>query len=175
MRYFTFLFLAVFLIGCNEAANTTAINTTNANTNAANVAVQTANDAPKESAAVNNAPTLAPVVNDYYAALNKKDEAGAKKFLSSSAVKYWDAEGKAENETGFNYLLEAEEPLAEKREVRNEKINGDAATAEMKGGSLGVWTVVGFVKENGAWKFASPKESLALQDIPRTVNTNSAK
>ncbi len=177
MRFFIFLFLTIFLVGCsstettNSAANTKTANTNLAVTNANNPLATTKTP---EVSTTNDAPTLAPIVQSYYAALNKKDEAGAKLFLSQSALKYWEDEAKSERKTLFPYLLESEEPLADKREVRNEKIENDAAVAEIKGGSLGVWTKIKFVKENGEWKFASPKESLALQDIPST-NPNITK
>jgi hypothetical protein len=182
MRIYILLFFTVFLIACsgnsetsNTASNTTTRNANGASSNAANNPLATTKQ--PEAATSNNAPTLAPVVQNYYAALQKKDETAAKKILSQSAIKYWDDEAKAEKKTGFAYLLEAEEPLAEKREIRNEKIEGDAATAEIKGGSLGVWTPIKFVRENGEWKFASPKDSLeSLQNIPRTAaGSNQAK
>ena len=180
MRTFILLFFTVFLIGCgssetpNTVANTASKNANIAASNTANNPLATTKQ--PEAATSNNAPTLAPVVENYYAALQKKDEAAAKKFLSQAAVKYWDDEAKAEKKTGFAYLLEAEEPLAEKREIRNEKIEGETAIAEIKGGSLGVWTPIKFVRENGEWKFASPKDSLeSLQNIPRTANSNAAR
>ena len=180
MRFYILLFFTVFLIGCGspEMPNT-APNAANKN---ANVAASSTNNPlattkPPEAATSNNAPTLAPVVQNFYAALQKKDEAGAKKFLSQAAVKYWEEEAKAEKKTGFAYLLESEEPLDEKREVRNERIEGETAAAEIKGGSLGVWTPIKFVRENSEWKFASPKDSLeSLQNIPKTsANSNQAR
>ena len=182
MRISILLFFTVFLIGCggtSDAPNT-APNAATKNVNAAmngkpSDSLETTRT--PEAATTNAAPTLAPIVQNYYAALQKKDEAGTKKFLSQAAVKYWDVEAKAEKKTGFAYLLEAEEPVAEKREVRNEKIAGETAIAEIKGGSLGVWTPIKFVKETGEWKFASPKDSLeSLQDIPKTsANANAAR
>jgi hypothetical protein len=179
MRFYILLFLAIFLIGCGTAENSnTAVNT---NATGANAAIAKANNPlattkTPEISTTNNALTLAPVVENYYAALNAKNEAGTKKFLSQTAIKYWEDEAKAEKKTSFAYLLEAEEPLAEKREIRNEKIEDNTAVAEIKGGSLGVWTPVKFVKENGEWKFASPKDNLALQDLPRnSMSANSAK
>jgi hypothetical protein len=180
MRFFTFLFLTTFTISCGgavENSNTTNTKPANANIATVNTNNPLATTKTPEVATTNNAPTLAPVLAEYYAALNKKDEAGTKKYLSQSAIKYWDDEGKSEKKTGFAYLLESEEPLNEKREIRNEKIESDAAFAEIKGGSLGVWTPVKFVKENGAWKFASPKDSFeALQNLPKSsTNSNSAR
>ena len=171
MRFFTLLFLTIFLIGCGSSENAnTAVNLkpANANTTTANSNNPLDTTKTPETATTNDAPTLAPVVQNYFAALQKKDEAGAKKFLSQAAVKYWEDEAKTEKKPWFAYLIESEEPIAEKREIRNEKITGDAAAAEMKGGSLGVWTATKFVRENGEWKFASPKDSLALQDTPAT-------
>ena len=181
MRFFTFLFLTVFLCGCggavenlNTAANTKPVNVNTATTGANNPLATTKTP---EAAATNNAPTLAPVLAGYYAALNKRDEDGTKKFLSQAALKYWEAEAKTEKKTAFAYLLESEEPLNEKREIRNEKVEGDKAFAEIKGGSLGVWTATMFVKENGEWKFASPKESFeATQNLPKSApGSNTAK
>ena len=179
MRFYILLFFTIFLIGCGSPDSPT--NTANtgkpANANSANANSNNplATTKTPEAATTNNAPTLAPVVQGYYAALQKKDEAGAKKFLSAAALKYWEAEAKTDKKTFLVSLLESEEPVEEKREVRNEKLEGETAVVEIKGGSLGVWTPVKFVKENGEWKFASPKDSLALQDIPRTTAVNSAK
>ena len=83
---------------------------------------------------------------------------------------------KKEKKTWFAFLIEAEDPIEAKREVRNEKINGDKATAEIKGGPLGVFTPISFIKEDGTWKFDSPEVSQSNIDIPKTdVPTNKAK
>jgi hypothetical protein len=176
----TILAITTFFVGCastetpnnsNKPANTNS-NTTNLNSNAPLGTTKT-----PEVATSNAAPTVSPVVQGYYAALQKKDEGGAKKFLSASAVKYWEDEMKSEKKNSLLAVLEDDAaPVEEKREVRNEKIEGDSATAEIKGGSSLAWTPVKFVKENGEWKFASPKDSFALQDIkPTTSNSNTAK
>lgn len=188
MRFFILLIFSIFTLflnGCTTAetpgnkssAGNTKSNNANTNVSSSNSADSNplATTKAPEAATSNNAPTLAPVVQNYYAALQKKDEAGVKKFLSQSAIGYWQSEMKSEKSPSLLAILEDNEsPVEEKREVRNEKIEGDTASVEMKGGSLGVWTPIKFVKENGEWKFASPKDSLSLQDIPRTA-TNSAK
>ena len=43
-------------------------------------------------------------------------------------------------------------------EFRNEKIEGDKASAELKGGTYVNWTKFNFVKENGEWKFTNQFE-----------------
>ncbi|MDQ3088617.1 MAG: hypothetical protein M3Q78_08475 [Acidobacteriota bacterium] len=164
----TILISTFFLSGCTSSTDTTnSTNTPNKNTNVATVNTNNPLETTKkpEAATTNNAPTLTPVVEGYYAALLKKDEAGAKKFLSNSAIKYWEEEMKSEDLPTLLAILEDNEaPVEVKREVRNEKITGETAVAEIRGGSLGVWTPIAFVKENGEWKFASSKESLALQE-----------
>jgi hypothetical protein len=59
--------------------------------------------------------------------------------------------------------IESAEPAGDKPfEVRNEKIEGDTAIAEIKGGSYLDWTKWKFVKENGEWKKAPLSEDLKL-------------
>ena len=177
-----FLAFTILLNGCNgsqqtptNSANTNSLNTNIAKTNADNPLSTTRIN--PEAATNNNAPTLAPIVQNYFAALQKKDEAGARKVLSQSAIKYWQDEMKSEKMLSLLAILEDDaSPVEEKREIRNEKIDGETAVAEIKGGSSGVWTPVKFTKENGEWKFASPLETLALQDIPKTsANANATK
>ena len=95
-----------------------------------------------------------------------------KKYLSAAALKYWEDEGKSEKKTWLVYLSEDNDPIDEKREVRNEQISGEKAVAELKGGNLGVWVKFAFVKENGEWKFASPKESPEIKSIPKTSSNS---
>lgn len=182
MRLIIVFSIVIFLIGCGgsqQPSNTNINKTANVanitNVNKTNSSLETTRT--PEAATTNAAPTIAPVVQAYYAALQKKDEAAVKKYLSQSAIAYWQAEMKTEKMASLVAILEDNEsPVDEKREVRNEKIEGDKAVAEMKGGSLGVWTAIAFVKENGEWKFGSPKDSIALQNIPQTsMPTNSAK
>jgi hypothetical protein len=184
MRFQTIFFIAILifstvLIGCTKTETPTNANiakTTNANIAAANADNPLATTKKPEAATSNNAPTLAPVVQSFYEALNKKDEASARKYLSQSALKYYEAEAKSEKKNWLVYLSEYEEPTNEKREIRNEKIEGETAVAEIKGGSLGNWTSIKFVRENGEWKFASPEDSLSIQNIPQTrTNSNTAK
>lgn len=175
----TILAFAIALSGCSSEPpkNSASANQPNKTANAAATDSENplATTKTPEPATNNNAPNLALVVQNFYAALQKKDEAGARRFLSQQAIAYWQAEMKSQKMPTLLAVLEDNEaPVEEKREVRNEQIAGDAATAEMKGGNLGVWTKTKFVRENGEWKFASPKESLSLQDIERT-DSNTAK
>lgn len=180
MRFYVLLITTFFLTACgtsdvpNNSTNTKPANTNIAATNANNPLATTKTP---EVSTINNAPTLAPVVQNYFAALQKKDEAAAKKYLSQSAIAYWQAEMKTDKSSSMLPLLEDDGfPVEEKREVRNEKIQGETGVAEVKGGSLANWTPIAFARENGEWKFASPKDSIALQNIPKTSTaSNTAK
>lgn len=170
----TILSVTILFVGCSTTETpTNSNNSTNANSNAANTNSNNSFGTTKtpEAAMNNNAPTLTPIVNGYYEALRKKDEAGVKKYLSQSALKYWEDEMKSEKSPSLIAILtDNEYPVEDKREVRNENIQGDTAIAEVKGGNLAVWTKYKFVRENGEWKFASPKDSPELEGVPKTAN-----
>jgi hypothetical protein len=167
------LAISIFLAGCTTTETPTDTgnqNTANVNSNAgaANSNSPLGTTRTPESATSNNAPTLTPIVQGYYDALRKKDEAGVRRFLSQSALRYWQDEMKTEKKTSLLAVLEdSESPVEAQREVRNEIIQGDTGFAEIRGGSLGVWTRVKFVRENGEWKFASPNESPELEGVQK--------
>lgn len=171
MRYqILFLFIiSSFLISCGGTPEAPKNNSNtpkaNTNTSAGNALATKKQD---ETQTVDNATSIKPTIDGFYESLKKKDEAGVKKYLSAAALKYWEDEAKKEKKTWFAFLLENEDPIDAKREVRNEKIQGEKAFAEMKGGPLGVWTPIAFVKENNEWKFDSPAVSQQQSDIKRT-------
>jgi hypothetical protein len=51
-------------------------------------------------------------------------------------------------------------------ETRNEKINGDMATLEVKNEKTDKWDPLPFVKENGEWKIALDK---FLEDMMKSL------
>jgi len=162
------LFLTIFILGaCSEpiskSNSATSRETANrASDSTSNEANSLSTTKTPEATLNNSGETLVRVIDGYYAALQKKDEAGVKRFLSADAISYWQAEAKTEKASILKLITDIEAPLDEKREVRNEKIENTFAVAELKGGSYGVWTKVKFVKENGEWKFASPLDSPEL-------------
>lgn len=179
MRYFLLLTVIIFtgiFLGCTSPAETNTANAKPSNTNVATVNSNspTATNKRPETATTNAAPTITPVVSGFYEALQKKDEPSVKKYLSAAALKYWENESKLEKKSWVAYLSELEDPINEKRQVRNEKIEGNTAVAEVKGGSLGVWTKIKFVQENGEWKFASPVDSPELEGISKPSSNSSA-
>jgi hypothetical protein len=107
-----------------------------------------------EVATTNNAPTIAPVVQTYYEALKKKDDALLKTVMSQEFIKSVEADMKAEKKTNMAAYMAEYDTVPEKPvEVRNEKIEGNDAVAELKGGAYLNWTPFAFINESGKWKF----------------------
>jgi hypothetical protein len=166
----TFFVLTILAIGCGgpPATNTNTNAPVNANRgNGNNVAVL--NPTPKPVAPTeNDAPTLGPVVRTYYDALKKKDDALLRTVLSQSMLKQLEADMKSEKKTGLAaYAAELDRVPEKDIEVRNEKINGDKATAELKGGAYVNWSSLSFVKEDGKWKMSN--ESAEIQAVKPTA------
>jgi hypothetical protein len=166
---FTTLFaIVVGLTGCGGAENNNT-NTSNSKNVNANVPSQNVNGALEttkkpDAEKSNDAPTLRPVVDAYYDALRKKDDAAVKKVLADAYIKKLMSDMKEEKATSLAaYLAEYDQPKGN-IEVRNEKITSDTATAEIKGGSYLNWTAFGFVNENGAWKFSGKNPDVQAVD-----------
>jgi hypothetical protein len=153
------------LAGCGGGApgpNTNANNNaaTKANSDNANAFVTTKGP---ETNKANDAAALAPVVLAYYEALKKKDDAAFRKVYSAAAIKELEAGMKAEGKKTLVDYIGSSEPAGDKPfEVRNEKIEGETAIAEIRGGSYATWIKWKFVKENGEWKLAPPSENIKL-------------
>jgi hypothetical protein len=99
----------------------------------------------------------------YYSALKTKDDKSLRAILSQSAIKELDANTKSEGKKSISDYITASEPVGEKPfEVRNEKIEGNSAIAEIRGGSYTNWVKWKFVKEGGVWKKDAPSEDLKL-------------
>jgi len=178
MRFYILLFFTIFLIGCGNSE--TSVNTTNTkpiNTNAATVNADNPLNTTRmpEAVTTNNAPTLAPVVQNYYAALQKKDDAALRKVYSQATLKSLEADMKSEKKTSLVEFITELEPVPDKPfETRNEQIQGDTAIAEMRGGSYPNGIKIKFVRENGEWKMTN--ESPEIQSVKQsTANSNSAR
>lgn len=89
----------------------------------------------------------------YTKAIKQKDTATMKLLLSAETIKMHEQEAKAQNVL-LDDIVKRETLFAEDQrsvEFRNEKIEGDKATLEVKN-SFGSWETVPFVLENGEWK-----------------------
>jgi hypothetical protein len=98
----------------------------------------------------------------YTTAIKKKDTTTMKLLLSDASIKMAEQEAKAQNVL-LDEIVKRETLFNETQtsvEFRNEKIDGDRATIEMKD-SFNTWNTVPFVREEGKWKI--DKQGIANQ------------
>lgn len=89
----------------------------------------------------------------YISAVKRKDTTRMKLLLSSESIKMHEQEAKAQNAT-LDDIVKRETLFTEGQKVvefRNEKVEGDTATLEVKN-TFGSWETVPFVREDGDWK-----------------------
>ena len=89
----------------------------------------------------------------FYEAAKKKDAAALKRTISKAMLTELENQAKKENKPFDEFLVSVNVPDA-MPEVRNEKIDGDTATLEVKGRGDN-WRSTKFIKEDGEWKLAS--------------------
>ena len=152
------LIFAAFFTGCggttDDSVNSTNTNSSNTVVVKSNTSNPLAVSTPVPEQTTNNAPTLGPVVQTFYDALKKKDDALLKSVLSQDFIKSVEDDMTEDNRKGMAIYLAETDVIPDKPlEVRNEKIAGDKAVVEIKGGAYPNWTPFAMVKENGNWKF----------------------
>lgn len=89
----------------------------------------------------------------YITAVKQKDTTRMKLLLSAESIKMHEQEAKAQNLT-LDDIVRRETLFTEGQktvEFRNQKIEGDKATLEVKN-SFGSWETVPFVREDDEWK-----------------------
>lgn len=113
----------------------------------------------------------------YTTAIKQKDTTTMKLLLSDASIKMAETEAKSRGVT-LDEVVKRETLFDQSQrtvEFRNEKIDGDKATIEMKD-SYNAWNTVPFVRESGAWKI--DKQSAAdimMQDFERQQKENDEK
>ncbi|MGB7924780.1 MAG: nuclear transport factor 2 family protein [Pyrinomonadaceae bacterium] len=96
----------------------------------------------------------------YYEASKNKDVEGVKKTFSKTTLELFERQAKEQNKTVdemFKTGMERKPLTGNMPELRNEKINGNDATLEVKDEQSGRWDTLTFVKEDGQWKIALDK------------------
>jgi hypothetical protein len=112
---------------------------------------------PTTSTAGASTPTAA--FTAYYEAVKRKDAAAVKALFSKGTVSMMEERAKRENTTLDDVMKKGLEGAgegipAEVPETRNEKIDGDKATLEVKDEKKDTWETLHFVREDGQWKVA---------------------
>jgi hypothetical protein len=110
----------------------------------------------------------------YTTAIKKKDPTQMKLLLSDASIKMAEQEAKAQGVT-LDEIVKRETMFSENQrtvEHRNEKVDGDRATIEMKN-SFDAWITVPFVREEGVWKI--DKQGFANQMMEQIEDENNKK
>ena len=145
------LFFALAFGACSSSPSNTAV--TVSNTNSTNETKAADQNSPAGETAVSGSPTE--TLKNFAAATKKKDAEGIKNTLSKSTMKVIEESAKKQNISIDEMLTKAEDPKKKDLpEMRNEKIEGDTATLEVKNDVTGDFDVMPFVKEDGSWKIA---------------------
>jgi hypothetical protein len=96
----------------------------------------------------------------YYEASKNKDVDGVKRTFSKTTLELFEKQAKEQNKTVdemFKMGMDQKPITGNLPEMRNEKIDGDNATLEIKDEKSGRWDTLTFVKEDGRWKIALDK------------------
>ena len=94
-----------------------------------------------------------------------------KRLLSEGSMRMLEQEAKAQN-LPLDEIVKRDPIFNENQttvEFRNEKVEGDKATIEMKN-SFGIWNTVFFVRETGVWKI--DKQGFANQIFQQAEESN---
>ncbi len=104
------------------------------------------------------------VLKQYVAASQKQDIAAMKALLSKGSLDLIEKSAKAQGTTTDELLRrESSVKIRNAPETRNEKIEGETATVEVKNETNGEFDMkMPFVREDGAWKIASDKYSAEI-------------
>jgi hypothetical protein len=148
------------LAGCNKAAS----NTSSTNSNSTGNAGATTSPSVKPTATSNtttssDAGTPTDAFKTYYNAIKNKDVEAVKALFSRATLKALEDKARAANKSPDDVFKEGLESAsaeipATMPETRNEKIEGDRATLEIKDDKKGSWDTIRFVREDGQWKMS---------------------
>jgi hypothetical protein len=110
-------------------------------------------------------------LKSYTTAIKRKDTTSMKLLLSDASLKMAEQEARAQNTT-VDEVVKNEVLFTESQsrlEYRNEKIEGDRATIEVKN-SFNSWDTVPFILEQGVWKI--DKQALVNQRLQQETLDN---
>ena len=158
MRLITVLaFSAIALAACNKTTN----NSNNSN-NSNNALSPAANKNSSTPATTGGYSTPAAALKTFYEASKATNIEGVKRSMSKKAMDEITKSAARENKTVDDSLREIiKDAPANMPAMRDEKIEGDKASAEVKDEKMDKWTRIYFVREGGQWKLALDEEKSA--------------
>ncbi len=177
MKIYQITVLILFALTLGSCNSTQSNNTTTVN-QPTNQAKATNESQPSSQTTLTGGPTE--TSKTFAEATKKKDAETIKKTLSKSTMKVIEESAKKQNISVNEVLTKAEDPKGKDLpETRNEKIEGDTATLEIKDDITGKFDMMPFVKEDGGWKIAldvymETKQREILEDMKKPAPPSSA-
>ena len=170
MKIYQITILILFALMFGACSSTQSTNTATAD-QPVNETKPTTENQPANQTAVTGSPTE--VLKTFTEATKKKDAETIKKTLSKNTMKVAEETAKKQN-ISVDAMLTKVENLEGKElpEIRNEKIEGDNATVEVKNSATGEYDVMPFVKEDGSWKIAL---DVFMDNMMKKINEESKK
>lgn len=106
-------------------------------------------------------------LKSYTLAIKKKDTTTMKILLSDASIKMAEQQARSQNTTVDDVVKEEKLFSEDQKTVqyRNQKIEGERATIEMKN-AAGSWDTIAFVLEEGVWKI--DKQAMANQMLQQS-------
>lgn len=141
--------LALFFVGACNTATEQKKEETNKPAN------ETTEEKTEETTSAKlDSPTAA--VKAFVEGIKAEDEEAIKNTLSEKSIKMLDLMRSVTGKSFYEVMTaeDDDDELKELPEMRNEKIDGDTATLEVKGKNDKEWEELPFVKEDGNWKIA---------------------
>ena len=147
----------ILLAGCKSDPNANGANSSNNNSGTSN-----ATPKPSPSATAVSASTPTDAFRAYYEAIKRKDTDAVRSLFSKGTMTMMEDQAKRTNKSIDAIMTEGLEAAnkeipATVPETRNEKIEGDTATLEVRDEKGDKWETLHMVKEDGAWKLAFDK------------------
>ena len=113
------------------------------------------------SCAVSAADSPSAAIKIYIDAARVNNVAALRGVMSSGTLAMLDKDAQSQSVTTDELLWRISKAAAANKgaqtETRNEIINGDAATVEIKNQATNAWDKIPLVRENGSWKIALDK------------------
>lgn len=131
-----------------------------------NAVVTTANTAQNTAANSNSQQTTKPAgssptgtLNTFYEGMKKRDDALVRSTFSKAALAEFEEELKKTKSATLVEFFESQSPTPEKiYDTRNEAVEGETATLEVRDPKRNMWIKSKYIKEDGTWKSVAPSE-----------------
>jgi hypothetical protein len=125
-----------------------------------------------------SSPTPTETLKEYVEAAKAKDLAGVRNTVSKKTMKMME-ELLVEKGSTLEETVQKNEPsippIFVDPEIRNEKIDGEKASLEIRNRFTGAWIEVPFVKEDGRWKLALGEQMDEMTDKFKSIEQDLEK